>query len=145
MTRYGKAAAPLANPVQLADNAVLALASLERDAVVKPELLNDGIKLCEYLVSLLEDLKGPEDRKAQFLFRAVFSDKKSLQNTKIDLEDVRQVKEKLTDLLRDPASYTKKEIEDMQRFLVMWSMPLWQHRIVESEERRLRRGLFTRD
>jgi len=145
MTRFAKEAKTLVNPVQLADDAVLALASLERGGELMPELLSEGIKLCDYLITLLKELKTPADRRPHFAFRAVDADERSLQESKVNSKEVEEMREKLCDLLKDPTSHAKEEVRSIQEFLMRVTMPMWQYRAAESQERKLKRGVIVRD
>ena len=58
----------LFNPARLADDTVLALSSIGRGEKVSIEFLDEGIKLCDYLLSLFNELEIPESQKEQWLF-----------------------------------------------------------------------------
>ena len=144
MTKHSQEFNRLVNPVKLADDTILALSSIERGVKVSPEFLREGIELCDYLITLLEELKAPEEPRAQLTFRAVRDDKKVLQESGIDIERVREVKKWINDLMKDPSRHTPEELKSMQEFLMTTTMPMWQNRTLEFRERKLKRGLIIR-
>ena len=80
----------------------------------------------------------------QLTFRAVRDDKKVLQESGIDIERVRKVKEWINDLMKDPSSHTPEELKSIQEFLITMTMPMWQNRTLEFREKKLKRGLIIR-
>jgi len=144
MTKLSHKYNQLVNPVKLADDTIFALSSIKRGGEYSPELLREGIKLCDYLITLLDELRAPEEPKTQFTFRAVRDDKKVLQDSQIDIGRLREVKNWINDLMKDPSLHTPKEIESMQEFLMNTTMPMWQSRSLEFRERKLKRGLIIR-
>jgi len=144
MIKYIRDLNSLVNPAKLADDAVFALSSIERGGKVSPELLKKGIELCDYLINLLKESKSPKTQIAKLSFRAVRDDKKALQESGININSVRKIKNKISDLLKDPSSHTSKEIKNMQKFLMTVTMPIWQNRTLEFRERKLKRGLIVR-
>jgi len=134
----------LVNPVKLADDTILALSSIQRGVKVSPELLKEGIELCDYLITLLEELKAPEKQKTQLTFRTIRDDKKVLQEIGVDIKRVRELKKWIEDLIEDPSSHTSEELESMQEFLMTTTMPMWQNRTLEFREKKLKRGLIIR-
>jgi hypothetical protein len=145
MIKYIRDLNQLVNPVKLADDAVFALSSIERGRKPSPELLKKGIELCDYLINLLEELKAPETQGPQSAFRAVRDDdKKALQESGIDIDMVRRVKNWINDLMKDPSSHTSEEIKNIKKFLITMTMPMWQNRTLEFRERKLKRRLIIR-
>lgn len=144
MTKHSQEFNPLVNPVKLADDTIFALSSIERGGKVSPELLKEGIELCDYLISLLEELKTPVEPRAQLTFRAVRDDREVLQESGIDIERVQKVKEWINDLMEDPFSRTLEDLISMQEFLMTTTMPMWQKRTLEFRERKLKRGFIVR-
>lgn len=144
MTNHNQEFNRLVNPVKLADDTIFALSSIQRGAKVSPELLRKGIELCDYLIILLEELKAPKEPRGQLIFRAVRDDKKVLQESGIDIERVREIKKWINDLMENPSCHTPEELESMQKFLMTTTMPMWQNRILEFRERKLKRGLIIR-
>lgn len=144
MTKHSQEFNQLVNPVKLADDTIFALSSIERGGKVSPELLREGIELCDYLITLLDELKTPGELRTQLTFRAVRDDKKVLQESGIDIERVREVKKWINDLMKDPSRHTPEELKSMQEFLMTTTMPMWQNRTLEFRERKLKRGLIIR-
>jgi len=144
MTKNSQEFNPLVNPVKLADDTTFALSSIERGGKVSPELLKEGVELCDYLISLLEELKTPVEPRAQLTFRAVRDDREVLQESGIDIERVREVKKWINDLIENPSSHTPENLKTMQEFLMTTTMPMWQNRTLEFRERKLKRGLIIR-
>ncbi len=101
-----------------------------------------GIELCDYLITLLEELKPPEKPLSQLTFRTVRDDKKVLQESGIDIKRVQKVKEWINDLMEDPFSHTLEDLISMQEFLMTTTMPMWQNRTLEFREKKLKRGLI---
>ena len=134
----------LVNPVKLADDTILALSSIQRGVRVSPELLKEGIELCDYLMTLLEELEAPREPRARLTFRTLRDDEKVLQESGIDIERVREVRNRINDLMENPSSYTSEELESIQEFLMTTTMPMWQNRTLEFRERKLKRGLIIR-
>jgi len=144
MTKNSQESNRLVDPVKLADNTVLALSSIQRGVEVSPEFLREGIELCDYLITLLEELRTPIEPRAQLTFRPLRDDKKVIQESGIDIERVREVKKWINDLMENPSSHTSEELESMQEFLMTTTMPMWQYRTLEFRERKLKRGLIIR-
>lgn len=142
MKNYNRYFNRLTNPVKLADNTVFTLSSIERGHKVSPVLLQEGIKLCDYLISLFKELKMSKEKKAQLIPSAVNNDYKALQE--IDIDKVREAKKLIEDLMKDPLSHTKKEIKDLRKFLITVTMPMWQNRTLEFREMKLKQGLIIR-
>jgi len=142
MTKHSQEFNQLVNPVKLADDTIFALSSIERGSKVSPELLRGGIELCDYLITLLEELKPPEKPLSQLTFRTVRDDKKVLQESGIDIKRVQKVKEWINDLMEDPFSRTLEDLISMQEFLMTTTMPMWQNRTLEFREKKLKRGLI---
>lgn len=132
----------LTNPVKLADNTIFALSSIERGNKVSPVLLREGIELCNYLISLLKELKISKEKKTQLIFSASNNDYKALQE--IDIDKVRKTKKWIEDLVKNPLSHTKEEINDLRKFLITVTMPMWQNRTLEFREMKLKQGLIIR-
>jgi hypothetical protein len=134
------------DPVKLADDAVLALSSLARGSKISPELLEEGIKLCEYLIYLFQELKMPEGEREQWTFYAVRDDRKALQESRIDigeaLRKTEEVKKWIGDLITNPSSHTQDEIEGIKEHLMTITMPIWQKRTLEFRERKMKRSLI---
>lgn len=144
MTKYTKDLNRLVNPAKMADDTVLALSSIKRGGKVSSEFLKEGIELCDYLISLLEELKPLGAQKGQLTFRAVRDDKEALQESGIDIDTVRKVRERINDLREDPSSHTNEEIKSMQELLMKTTMPMWQNRTIEFREKKLKRGFIVR-
>lgn len=144
MTNYSQDSNRLVNPAKLADDAVLALSSIERGGEVSPEPLKEGIELCDYLIGLLEALKSSGEQKGRLTFRAVLDDMRALQKSKIDIDKVREVKDWINDLTKDASSHTLEEIENIQELLITGTMWMWQNRTLEFREQKLKRGLIIR-
>ena len=142
MTKHSQEFNQLVNPVKLADDTTFALSSIERGGKVSPELLKEGVELCDYLISLLEELKTPVEPRAQLTFRAVRDDREVLQESGIDIKRVQKVKEWINDLMEDPFSRTLEDLISMQEFLMTTTMPMWQNRTLEFREKKLKRGLI---
>lgn len=142
MKNYNRYLNRLTNPVKLADNTVFTLSSIERGNKVSPVPLREGIELCDYLISILEELKMSKEKEVQLISSAVNKDYKALQ--KIDINKVREAKKWIKDLLKDPLSHTKKEIKDLRKFLITVTMPMWQNRTLEFREMKLKQGLIIR-
>ncbi len=127
------------NPVKLADDTVLALSSIKRNGKVSSEFLKKGIQLCEYLISLLEELKDFENQRPQLAFYAIRNDKNILHKHKIDIDEVRKIREEINNLIKDHSSPDIKRIEYIQKFLIDATMPMWQIRNTEYREKNLKR------
>lgn len=144
MTDHSRDLNGLINPAKLADDTVLALSSIERGGKVFPELLKEGIKLCDYLIALHERSKSPEETKGQLTFRTVRDDMKALKESKIDIDRVHKAKEWINGLIENPSSREPEEIRDIQELLITATMSIWQSRTLEFRERKLKRGLIIR-
>jgi hypothetical protein len=135
----------LFNPARLADATVLALSAIERGDKVPPELLRGGIELCDYLISLFEELEVPQLVEEQWAFHRA-RDKKVLQESGIDIKSmhvkVNNAKEWINGLIQNPSSYTQEQIKNIQELLVTVTMPMWRIRASEFRERKLKRGLI---
>jgi hypothetical protein len=136
------------NPSKLADDAVLALSSLERGSKVTPEVLKEGIKLCDYLIHLIGELKAPQVQKDRWTFRAIRDDSIALTESGIDIdkayEKTEQVKKWISDLIEDPLSHSREEIESIKEHLINVTMPMWQSRTSEFRDRKMKRSLIIR-
>jgi hypothetical protein len=132
------------NPSGLADQAVYALSSIIRDAQVSLEMLNKGVILCDYFITILDESELPDNEKSQLTFRASREDVEELKNKEIDISKIQEVKKLITDLMDNPKSHTPEEIRDVQQFLVITTMPMWQKRTIEFREKKLRKGLLVR-
>ena len=142
MKSYNRYLNRLTNPVKLADNTIFALSSIERGNKVSPVPLKEGIELCDYLISLLKELKISKEKKTQLIFSTADNDYKALQ--KIDIDKVRKTKKWIKDLMKNPLSHTKEEIKDLRKFLITVTMPMWQNRTLEFREMKLKQGLIIR-
>lgn len=131
---------------KLADDAVLALSSVERGSKVAPELLEEGIKLCEHLVSLFQELKTPKIEREQWTFHAVRDDREALRESGIDIDSehrkTEEVKKWIRDLIDDPSSHTPQEIGSIKEHLMSITMPIWQKRTSEFREKKIKRSLI---
>lgn len=134
------------NPAKLADDTVLALSSVERGCEVSPELLEEGIKLCDYLIHLFQELKAPEIEREQWTFRAVRDDRKALRESGIDIDReyrrTEEVKKWISDLINNPSSHTQEEIKSIKAHLMTMTMPIWRNRASEFRERKMKRSLI---
>lgn len=134
------------DPAKLADDTVLALSLVQRGSKVSPELLEEGIKLCEYLIQLFQELKTPEVEREQWTFHAVRDDRKALRESGIDIDrghrKTEEVKKWISDLMNNPSSHTREEIEGIKEHLMNITMPIWQKRTSEFRERKLKRSLI---
>jgi len=144
MTKHSLEFNKLVNPIKLADDTILALSSIQRGVKVSPELLREGIELCDYMITLLEELKAPREPRAQLTFRTLRDDKKVLQESGIDIERVCEVKKWINELMENPSCHTPEELESIQEFLMTTTMPMWQNRTLEFREKKLKRGLIIR-
>lgn len=146
MERYSDNPNQFVDPAKLADDAVLALSSVERGSQVSPELLEEGIKLCEYLIHLFQELKTPEVEREQWTFHAVRDDRKALRESGIDIDRehkrTEEVKKWISDLMNNPSSHTRQEIESIKEHLMSITMPIWQKRTLEFRERKMKRSLI---
>jgi len=146
MERYSDNPNQFVDPAKLADDAVLALSSVERGSQVSPELLEEGIKLCEYLIHLFQELKTPEVEREQWTFHAVRDDRKALRESGIDIDRehkrTEEVKKWISDLMNNPSSHTRQEIESIKEHLMSITMPIWQKRTSEFRERKMKRSLI---
>lgn len=146
MERYSDNPNQFVDPAKLADDAVLALSSVERGSQVSPELLEEGIKLCEYLIHLFQELKTPEVEREQWTFHAVRDDRKALRESGIDIDRehkrTEEVKRWISDLMNNPSSHTRQEIESIKEHLMSITMPIWQKRSSEFRERKMKRSLI---
>jgi len=134
------------NPVRLADNTVLALSSLERGAGASPESLSEGIRLCDYLMLLLRTRSSSqESREATAIFPGMSDGAETLAQSLSDVSEAlgktEQVKQYIDDLIRDPASHTSVEIQDIKKHLIILTMPMWRRRASEFRERKMKRSL----
>ena len=136
----------LNKPAKLADETVFALSSIKRGAKTPAELLKGGIELCDYLIELLEKLESSEAKEGKLIFHSIRDDDKTVLNeNRIDIGEVRKVKQWINDLMEDPSSHTSEEIEFIQNFLMTTTMPMWQNRTIEFRERKLKWGHIIRD
>jgi hypothetical protein len=145
MIKQAQGSSRLFNPARLADDTVLALSSIERGEEVSAELLDEGIKLCDYLLNLFNELETPESQKEQWAFHSV-RDKMALKESGVDVkstrEEVEATKEWLNHLKEGTSSYTPEKITKIQELLMNLTMPIWRGRTSEFRERKLKRGLF---
>lgn len=144
MKKYSQEFNRLVNPVKLADDTILALSSIQRGVKVSPELLRGGIELCDYMITLLEELKAPREPTAKWTFRKIRDDKVVLQERGINIERVREVKKWIKETMENTSCHTPEELESMQEFLMTTTMPMWQNRTLEFREKKLKRGLIIR-
>ena len=131
---------------KLADDVVLGLSSIERGSKVPPELLEKGIELCEYLLYLVEGLKAAEFEKERLPFHSVRDDREALRESRIDIDreytKTEEVKNWIGDLIDNPSSHTREEIEVIKEHLMTLTMPIWQKRTSEFRERKMKRSLI---
>ena len=143
MKRHVRDSSRFFNPARLADEAVLALSSIERGREVSLEFLKEGIELCDYLVSLLGEA-SPQPERGRWAFHRT-RDREALQESEIDIDIMRakveQAKEALERLIQDPSSHDAEQIGKTQERLMTLTMPLWRNRTSEFRERKLKRGL----
>ncbi len=66
------------DPAKLADDTVLALSFMERGRKVPAELLKNGVKLCDYLIQILNELKTPQIKEEEGTFHGVRDETKAL-------------------------------------------------------------------
>ena len=148
MKEYSESPEQFSNPAKLADDTVLALASLERGAKVAPELLEEGIKLCDYLIHLIKQLKAPQVQGERWAFRAIRDDTRALGESGIDIdkanEKTEEVKKWISDLVDNPSSHSKEEIESIKEYLISITMPMWRSRTSEFRDRKMKRSLIIR-
>lgn len=133
------------DPAKLADDTVLALSFIERGRKVPAELLENGVKLCDYLIQLLKESKTLQI-KEKGTFRAVRDETEALLESKIDIErelrKTEEVKSWINDLKDDPTSHTHEQIESIKEHLMTITMPIWRNRTVEFRERKMKRSLI---
>jgi hypothetical protein len=131
---------------KLADDAVLALSSVERGSKVSLELLEEGIKLCEYLLYLFREMKTPEFERERWTFHSVRDDREALRESGIDMDreytKTEEVKKWISELINNPSSHTREEIESIKEHLMTITMPIWQKRTSEFRERKMKRSLI---
>jgi hypothetical protein len=100
------------DPAKLADDTVLALSWIQRGAKVSPELLEDGIKLCEYLIYLFQESNTRKAETEQWSFRVVLDDRKVLQDSVINMDKERRNAEEvckwIKELINNPTSHTSE-------------------------------------
>lgn len=146
MERHSDRLNQFIDPAKAADDTVLALSSIERGREVAAELLEIGIKLCDYLIQLLRESKTPEVKEEEYACRGVrYVEIRALQQSKIDIDKeidkTEQVREWINDLMKDPSSHTQEEITIIKEHLMTITMPIWRNRTVEFREREMKRGL----
>lgn len=128
------------NPIKLADNTVLALASIERGEKASPKFLEGGIKLCDYMIDLLNEPKITEKRALSSAFRSIRdNDKETLEESEIDIQEVQEIKEEMQKILHSKSSLSPERLQYLQRFFIVKTMPMWQKRISEIRDIKLRR------
>ena len=138
------------NPAKLADDTVIALSSLERGSKVATEVLEEGIKLCDYLIHLIEELKAPQVQKGQWISRAILDDSKALREilkeSGISIDEAykktEQVKKWISDLVEAPSSHSREEIESIKEHLISVTMPMWWSRTSEFLDRKMEGSLI---
>lgn len=120
------------NPVRVADELVLALSE---GGQVPPKLFLDGIKLCEYLTNLLEEVKtSTSPKKEQWPFHAL-RDKNAFEEFEIDpdkmLEKIKDVNLLLNNYKENPALLKPEQINKIQEYLVTVTVPIWSKQNLE--------------
>jgi len=134
------------DPAKLADDAVLALSSVQRGSKVSSELLEEGIQLCDYLIHLFQELKAPQVETERLILRAVRDDRKALRESGIDIDKAyrktKEVKKWISDLMHNPSSHSREEIESIKEHLMSITLPIWRHRTSEFRERKMKRSLI---
>lgn len=134
------------DPAKLADDTVLALSFMERGRKVPAELLENGVKLCDYLIQILNELKTPQVKGEEGTFRGVRDETKALLESKINIEGglrkTEEVKNWINDLKDNPTSHTHEQIESIKEHLITITMPIWRSRTVEFRERKMKRSLI---
>ena len=132
MTTYFQNLEQFYNPVRIADELVLALSE---GGQISSKLLLDGIKLCEYLTSLLEEIKAPtSQKKEQWPFHAL-CDKNAFEEIDIDIDKmlvkIKDVRLLLNNLKENPASQKPEQINKIQEYLVTLTVPIWRKQNLE--------------
>lgn len=146
MKKYGKELEEFVNPAKLADEAVFALSSIERGSQTSLEFLQEGIELCDYMLHLFQGIKVPEAEQQKWAFRSVRDDREALQKSGIDIDrelrKTKEVRKWISDLIGDISSHSPEEIQSIKDHLLTITMPIWQNRISEFRERRMKRSLI---
>jgi hypothetical protein len=146
MNKYAKESEELFNPAKLADEAVLALSYIERGSEASLEFLQGGLRLCDYVMHLLQAIKVPETEQQKWAFRSVHDDRKALKESGMDIDNelrrTKEVREWISDLIDDPSSHSQAEIRGIKEYLLSITMPIWQSRTSEFRERKMKRSLI---
>lgn len=133
------------NPAKLADDTVLTLSSMQRGSTTEPESLKEGVRLCDYLLHLIEQLRAKQSREERPRFHTVQGDKKAMTDSGIEVnkayERTEMVKKWINDLIENPSSHSQEDIEAIKEHLMRITMPMWRNRTSEFRERKMKRSL----
>ncbi|MGD0884336.1 MAG: hypothetical protein ABSA46_05565 [Thermodesulfovibrionales bacterium] len=138
MRRYDEDPARF-NPVKLADNFVIALSLIKKGYMANIKQLEEGDELCDYFMDLLEDLEHGGQLN-QLTSPGAIKDREVLSESGVTREKVSRMKSMISRLIAERSAYTKRQIEEIQAFFIAVTMPMWQNRISEFREKRLKRG-----
>jgi hypothetical protein len=128
------------NAVKLADDTILALSSLERGHKAPKGILEGGIKLCDYFLSVFQTQQITDIERDQSILFHVARDteaiiKKDKINIENEVEKITDIKKCLGDLISDPKSHNKEEIKTIQIYLIAKTTPIWQGRLFKDKSR----------
>lgn len=120
------------NPVRIADELVLALSE---GGQISPKLLLEGIKLCEYLTNLLEEVKTPTSHKEETWPFHALSNKSAFEEIEIDIDQmlakIKDVSSLLNNLKENPTLQKTEQINKIQEYLVTVTVPIWRKQNLE--------------
>jgi hypothetical protein len=136
------------DPAKLADDTVIALSDIERGTSANSDSINEGVRLCDYLLHLLQEADKSEVEERRSTFTTFENDRKAFVENITDIEVERKViqgmKRVLSDLIVDPSSHTKQEIDSIKQYFIKTTMPMWRNRTTEFRDRKMKRSLVIR-
>jgi len=132
------------DPSRLAEDAVLALSQLQRGSEANIEMIDAGIRLCDYLMTFWKE--PSKDRGAFSSFSE--SDKNDLTEEGWNLEEVSQkaqgIKEQIAALKASPELFKEYDIDQIKEFLINVTTPIWHKRSSDFRDRKIKRSFIIR-
>ena len=147
MKTGGASGAGLGDVVRLADDAVVGIALKAQSGALVPDLLDEGVELCDIMLVLfgerVDRIDPSQLDSIKLKEMSTILSKAGLQSEEL-LPEVKETKGIIRGLIAGSDDPPPDRLANVEAALLRWTMPFWRERLGEFRTRRERREFRAR-